>query len=64
MCNVNNLSLTICVTRTCMFFKIAIVIGSYEDLLKWWKAHKTQFPIVGYLVCQFLGIARSQIEAK
>jgi hypothetical protein len=47
-----------------MFFKIAIVIGSYEDLLKWWKAHKTQFPIVGYLVCQFLGIARSQIEAK
>ncbi len=64
MCNVNNLSLIICATRTWMFSKFAISYKVLWICIKWWKTHETQFLVVRYLVCQILGIARSQIETK
>jgi hypothetical protein len=36
--------------------KLQSVVKSCEDLLKWWEALEAQFLVVGYLVCQILGI--------
>jgi len=32
--------------------------------LAWWKTHESQFPNVGFLAKQILGILRSQIEIE
>jgi hypothetical protein len=45
------------------FQNLQLVAKSCENPLKWWKAHKAQFPIVGYLTHQIFNIVRSQIEA-
>lgn len=39
--------------------KLQLVVKSCEDLLKWWEALEAQFLVVGYLVCQTLGIMES-----
>jgi hypothetical protein len=33
-------------------------------LFQWWAKHEALFPTIGFLVCQILGICRSQIETK
>jgi hypothetical protein len=46
-------------------FKILLlVVESCEDPLKWWKTHKVQFLVIGYLACQILGIVKNQIEVE
>ena len=37
---------------------------SAEKPLEWWKLHEGQFPTVGYLARQILGIVGSQIEIE
>jgi len=46
---------------TC-FQNLQLVAKSCENPLRWWKAHETQFPIVGYL--EILGIVGIQIDTK
>lgn len=50
-------------TKTLCFQNLQLVTKSCENPLKWWKAHKAQFLILGYLTCQILDIVESQIEA-
>jgi hypothetical protein len=47
-----------------LFKRLFIVLATCVDPLTWWCIHKTQFPNVGFLAKQILGILGSQIETE
>ncbi len=47
-----------------LFKRLFIVPTSCVDPLVWWCIHETQFPNVGFLAKQILGILGSQIEIE
>jgi hypothetical protein len=47
-----------------LFWQVIIPEDDLKDPLAWWKKHECQYPHVGFLARQSLGIPRSQIETK
>jgi hypothetical protein len=47
-----------------LFCRIVISKEDLQSLLVWWKTHEFQFPNVGFLARQILGILASQIEIE
>jgi hypothetical protein len=47
-----------------LFWQVVILKDDLKNLLAWWKKHECQYPNVGFLARQILGILGSQIETK
>jgi hypothetical protein len=47
-----------------MFKRLPILPSSCVDPLTWWRIHESQFPNMGFLAKQILGILGSQIEIE
>jgi hypothetical protein len=47
-----------------LFKRLSILASTCADLLFWWWCHENQFPNVGFLAKQILGILGFQIEIK
>jgi hypothetical protein len=47
-----------------LFRRLSILSFACVDPLTWWRMHEGQFPNVGFLAKQILGMLSSQIETK